>query len=398
MKFPKEDNYSNVEAYKILKKLEEQLRRFIETELAQYDKKWWEQLIYDRPNHTLKNKAEGRKRRDELRKEWIFAEHPLISYIDFKDYVKIITWEENWNDVFKYVFHDDKAISKLQGLEPTRNTISHSRNLDREEFNRFKSQSEAIRNAISYYYDNKKKIEKLKVKVRIEKKIPSVISVSFDKTVYPLGSKVYVRANIPNIIKGKLITFEVSDSTGKVLITKQLDPEKYQDPALKEEGLYETFFVMEGNDWKVGETYELKCIHDSAEAYDKATIDARKPVLQSDKSIYLWGSDMILTVIDPDADKDSDVAEFVGDRDDSKLIIKSGKNQIKDYRLRETGDSTGIFQGLIGFIGVEDNEKIDLPKCSLDNEGNVTCKVSKTTFDAVQKLGKTPKRLLLEIE
>jgi len=43
-------------------------------------------------------------------------------------------------------------------------------------------------------------------------------------------------------------------------------------------------------------------------------------------------------------------------------------------------------------------EKIELPKCSLDNEGNVTCKVSKTTFDAVQKLGKNPKRLLLEIE
>jgi len=139
----------------------------------------------------------------------------------------------------------------------------------------------------------------------------------------------------------------------------QIDPEKYDDPELKSLGLYEVSFVMKGDDWKAGEKYILKAIHGSSDAYDEFSIDARKPVVQSDKSVYVWGSEMILTVIDPDADKDSDEVEFVGDRSDSKLIIESSKGKLENYRLQETGDSTAIFQGLIGFIGVKDDGKVE---------------------------------------
>jgi hypothetical protein len=42
---------------------------------------------------------------------------------------------------------------------------------------------------------------------------------------------------------------------------------------------------------------------------DSATFDLRNGVLQSDKSVYLIGSDMILTLIEPDFDRDNDTAE-----------------------------------------------------------------------------------------
>jgi hypothetical protein len=42
---------------------------------------------------------------------------------------------------------------------------------------------------------------------------------------------------------------------------------------------------------------------------DSATFDLRNGVLQSDKSVYLVGSDMILTLIEPDFDRDNDGAE-----------------------------------------------------------------------------------------
>jgi len=42
---------------------------------------------------------------------------------------------------------------------------------------------------------------------------------------------------------------------------------------------------------------------------DSATFDLRNGVLQSDKSVYLIGSDMILTLIEPDFDLDNDGAE-----------------------------------------------------------------------------------------
>ena len=38
---------------------------------------------------------------------------------------------------------------------------------------------------------------------------------------------------------------------------------------------------------------------------DSATFDLRNGVLQSDKSVYIIGSDMILTLIEPDLDLDS---------------------------------------------------------------------------------------------
>ena len=46
-----------------------------------------------------------------------------------------------------------------------------------------------------------------------------------------------------------------------------------------------------------------------AVASDSATFDLRNGVLQADKSAYVIGSDMILTLIDPDLDLDNDVAE-----------------------------------------------------------------------------------------
>ena len=76
---------------------------------------------------------------------------------------------------------------------------------------------------------------------------------------------------------------------------------------------------------------------------------------------------MILTVIDPDADKDNQIAEYVGDKKDAKLTIQSSKGQLENFRLRETGDSTGIFQGIIGFIGVNK----DGTKKPYELDGNV---------------------------
>jgi len=47
----------------------------------------------------------------------------------------------------------------------------------------------------------------------------------------------------------------------------------------------------------------------SRDATDSATFDLRNGVLQSDKSVYLIGRDMILTIIEPDWDLDNDAAE-----------------------------------------------------------------------------------------
>ena len=87
---------------------------------------------------------------------------------------------------------------------------------------------------------------------------------------------------------------------------------------------------------------------------DSATFDLRNGVLQSDKPSYIIGTDMILTLIEPDFDLDNDQQETYSldliewDSDDADLTLGSSPNfDPEPFAFRETGDSTGIFQVVI---------------------------------------------------
>jgi len=96
---------------------------------------------------------------------------------------------------------------------------------------------------------------------------------------------------------------------------------------------------------------------------DSATFDLRNGVLQSDKSVYIIGGDMILTLIEPDFDLDNDSAETydldliewdsdagtvaMGNRGIAGTATTTADGGIFDPEptdFRETGDNTGIFQ------------------------------------------------------
>ena len=110
---------------------------------------------------------------------------------------------------------------------------------------------------------------------------------------------------------------------------------------------------------------------------DSATFDLRNGVLQSDKSVYIIGSDMILTLIEPDFDLDNSQNETydldlikwsssaatvtMGDADG-----EIGAFDPEPLSFRETGPSTGIFQVVVEIPQVLDGsslqrgEEIDL--------------------------------------
>ena len=110
---------------------------------------------------------------------------------------------------------------------------------------------------------------------------------------------------------------------------------------------------------------------------DSATFDLRNGVLQTDKSVYVIGGDMLLILIEPDLNLDSDAAETIDldliewDSDASTLTMGNLGEQAAAFDpepsdLRETGDNTGIFQVVIeiprklGSDELERGEKIDL--------------------------------------
>ena len=97
---------------------------------------------------------------------------------------------------------------------------------------------------------------------------------------------------------------------------------------------------------------------------DSATFELRDGLLKSDKSTYMIGSDMILTLVEPDFDLDNDVAETYDldliewDSDAATLTLGFLGGETTSFdpepmALRETGDSSGIFQ-----IVVEIPEKL----------------------------------------
>ena len=365
--------HDDSEIYEILKNLEQDMRSFISMELSSINDQWWKQLI---PEDVKKN-AEEKKHKDETRKNWDYEEQLLISYIDFTDYEKIIVQKNNWNDIFKHVFRDKNAIStKLKEIEPIRNAISHTRNLDIYEIKQIKFYSEEILRAISYYLKNKSKTISEKIEF-IGPVLPMLITVSFDRTIYPINSTVYLRVNIPQLIINEALIFQIFNDKNNIIFERRIP---YNDIPAKElepdTGIYEISFTM-NEDWKVGGEYTLKCKHGTSDALNQTLVDARKPVIQSDKSVYMIGSDMILTVIDPDADKDSQMVDYVGDREDSKLIIESKYGKIDGYKLRETGNSTCVFQGIIGILGIRKDGMV-IPR---NVDGKIIDKVQGTKID-----------------
>ena len=93
---------------------------------------------------------------------------------------------------------------------------------------------------------------------------------------------------------------------------------------------------------------------------DSSTFDLRNGVLQSDKSVYIIGSDMILTLVEPDLNLDSQTAEtvpldviewdshaFKGTMGPTNVPSQAAAFDPKPSTFVETGKDTGIFQSVI---------------------------------------------------
>lgn len=188
------------------------------------------------------------------------------------------------------------------------------------------------------------------------------ISVKCDKVVYPSGATVYIRARLNSIISGELIIIEVYNSENKLLVMKKIHPSKFNIRELKAIGIYQTSFRMKGKEWKIKEKYTIKAKHGNAEAYDSFFVDRRNPVVQTDKTVYMPDSDIILTVVDPDANLDSQKTETLGIKRNQKVTISTSKDKITNYKLIETGRDTGIFQGVIHLKPYKKDDKLRLKR------------------------------------
>jgi hypothetical protein len=142
-----EAKYSQSEPYLQLQELEESLRVFIESKLAKLSNKWWKERIPE----DVKLRAEERKKSSIALYPWNDkADLSLIHYVDFTDYLKIISRKDNWKDAFAKYFKDIILLSsKLKELEPIRNSIAHFRPIRKTQETKLKLYSKEILDCIS---------------------------------------------------------------------------------------------------------------------------------------------------------------------------------------------------------------------------------------------------------
>jgi hypothetical protein len=131
------------------------------------------------------------------------------------------------------------------------------------------------------------------------------------------------------------------------------------------------FCILQGDIITVEYTDPADASGDVNTVTDSATFDLRNGALQSDKSVYIIGSDMILTLIEPDFDLDNDLAEtydldLIEWDSDAATVTMGNLSPTTQFAfdpepsdLRETGDSTGIFQTVIEIPKVLNSDNLE---------------------------------------
>ena len=103
---------------------------------------------------------------------------------------------------------------------------------------------------------------------------------------------------------------------------------------------------------------------------DSATFDLRNGVLQSDQTAYIIGSDMIVTLIEPDLNLDSgsietyDLDLIEWDSDAGTCTLAGTDCDVDPFgavpsNLLETGSDTGIFQVVVGIPNEIDEDRLE---------------------------------------
>lgn len=168
---------------------------------------------------------------------------------------------------------------------------------------------------------------------------------------------------------GEKVTIDIEESTlveiapdaGIFEIEVEI-PQKEYSP---EFGTGTDAYIHQGDIITVTYTDESDASGSSNTVTDSATFDLRNGVLQSDKSVYVIGSEAIITLIEPDLNLDSGSAETWSlklvnwDSDAGEEDLSFDSFDAQPTGFRETGDNSGIFQVVIVIPDEIDGDRLE---------------------------------------
>jgi DNA sulfur modification protein DndB len=137
----------NQEPYKLIRQIEESLRKCISDSLSAISSNWWKERIFP----DVKESAQERKQKDESPWPWMEGKHlPTYFYMDFSEYSRIITRRDNWREAFRAIFSDEEWVRVwFKEIERIRIEVAHNRDLSERELTLLKVFSEDFARVLS---------------------------------------------------------------------------------------------------------------------------------------------------------------------------------------------------------------------------------------------------------
>ena len=139
-----EGKQRTLEAQKLLFEFECELRRFIDSKMAQCAGPNW-------PKHRVDKKVfDGWKEKQQKDEQSRRVKLPIVDFIDFSEYEAILTRADSWKDVFgAYFLRVESVRESFCRLRPLRNAADHARTLTQDDFVYLTVELKRLRQAMS---------------------------------------------------------------------------------------------------------------------------------------------------------------------------------------------------------------------------------------------------------
>ena len=76
--------------------------------------------------------------------------------------------------------------------------------------------------------------------------------------------------------------------------------------------------------------------------------------VELDQNVYTWTDKVFITIVASDYNFDSNIVDEIGSEDKGEITIRTRGEDLKEYRLAETGPDTGVFTGELVLTGQAD--------------------------------------------
>lgn len=181
------------------------------------------------------------------------------------------------------------------------------------------------------------------------------LEIKLDHSVYPPNTTIRASVASDGPFPDKKIYVSILDENFSTLDKKTKNAPV---PARDQSDSNIVMVDVRPKDMAVGREYIARAVCGGLAAETVFAVDKIPPEIETDKSIYLMDSDIIVTVIDPSVDTGGTRDGRVRRTKKSSLVIESPHGKIDGYQLEETEVSSGTFQGTIKCIGVRNDGSV----------------------------------------